>query len=96
LNEELDSVANALANPGTYNVITPSDCCPDNNHRGGDRVIFFDFEFSGVQHALLDAAYMLTPFCTCWCLGRLPQDLPDALVAAYRAEFPGGRDFDEQ
>lgn len=96
LNEDVDRIAKAMANPGRYSVITPSDCCPDNNHRRAGQMVFFDFEFSTVRHALLDTAYLLAPFCTCWCLGRLPEGLPDALVAAYRTEFSGGSDFDEQ
>jgi hypothetical protein len=96
LNDEVDRISSAMANPGCYSIITPSDCCPDNNHRRAGQVVFLDFEFAAVRHALLDAAYLLAPFCTCWCLGRLPEGLPDALVAAYRTEFSGGSDFDEQ
>jgi hypothetical protein len=48
---------------------------------------FFDFEFAGFRHALLDAAYLHLPFPTCWCVARLPDGLPDALEAAYRREL---------
>ena len=59
-------------------------------------MIFFDCEGARMRHALLDAAYLLAPFPTCWCMSRLPSGLPERLLAAYREYFPGGDDSDEQ
>jgi len=77
-------------------VFTPTDCCPDNPYLRNDRVIFFDFEGATTRHALLDAAYVLAPFPTCWCTSRLPDGVSERLLAAYREHFPGRLDFDEQ
>jgi hypothetical protein len=55
--------------------------------RGRWRPAFFDFEFAGFRHALLDAAYLHLPFPTCWCVARLPDGLPDALETVYRQEL---------
>jgi hypothetical protein len=75
---------------------TPADCCPDNHHLRDERVIFFDCEGATMRHALLDAAYFVAPFPTCWCTSRLPDGLPERLLAVYREHFPGPPDFDEQ
>lgn len=93
---ELARIGSAVDNPGDYLVFSPTDCCPDNHYLRGDRVIFFDCEGARMRHALLDAAYLLAPFPTCWCMSRLPEGLPERLLAAYREHFPGGDDFDEQ
>ena len=55
-----------------------------------DALCFFDFEFGGFRHALLDAAYLRAPFPTCWCVNRLPPDLPTRLEETYRAELVQG------
>ena len=49
-----------------------------------------------MRHALIDAAYLLAPFPTCWCCARLPEGLPERLHVAYRERFPGGGDFEVQ
>lgn len=93
---ELARIGSAVDNPGDYLVFSPTDCCPDNHFLRRDRVVFFDCEGAQMRHALLDAAYLLAPFPTCWCTSRLPAGLPARLLAAYREHFPGGTDFDEQ
>ncbi len=71
----------------------PNDACPDNNRCIGDAVVLFDFEFSGRMHVASVAAYCLVPFCSCWCLARLPDGMSDRMFAAfsdeYRPESPG-------
>ena len=66
--------------------MTPRDPCPDNcaiRHDGS--VVLFDFEGGGTRHSLLDAAYLVTTFPTCWCTGNLPPAVRSAGLAAYRA-----------
>ena len=66
--------------------LTPRDACPDNCAiREDGSAILFDFEGGGVRHALLDAAYLVTTFPTCWCIGELPDDARRAGLEAYRA-----------
>ena len=92
---ELSELLAVLASP-RWRAFTPSDCCPDNHLLSRDgRVMFFDLEFAGFRHALLDAAYLTVPFSTCWCMGRLPEDLIGRALAAYRAAFdPDPRGFE--
>lgn len=76
------------ASNGPFDAFAPCDTCPDNNRiEEGGRLRFFDFEFGGFRHALLDAAYLHLPFPTCWCVNRLPKDLPDELETVYRREL---------
>ena len=96
LERDLAMVCEAMDDPGDYLAFTPADCCPDNHFLRGERVIFFDCERAQMRHALLDAAYCLAPYPTCWCCSALPGDLPERLVAAYREGFAGGADFDDQ
>jgi hypothetical protein len=95
LADDLAAIGAALTAPN-YLAFTPSDCCPDNHMLEGDRVVFFDCEGALMRHALIDAAYFLAPFPTCWCCAQMPDDLPGQLIAAYRERFAGGDDFDAQ
>jgi hypothetical protein len=65
-------------------VLTPADMCPDNNAVLEDRVVLFDFEWAEVRHLAWDVAYLRTPWPTCWCAWRLPDDVADAAVRRYR------------
>jgi hypothetical protein len=96
LEADLATICDALDDPGDYLAFTPTDCCPDNHYLRGERVVFFDCEGAQMRHALIDAAYFLAPFPTCWCCAALPGDLPERLVAAYREGFPGSADFEDQ
>jgi hypothetical protein len=93
---DLAAIGAAIREPGDYLAFSPADCCPDNHFLRGERVIFFDCEGARMRHALVDAAYFLAPFPTCWCCARLPDGLPERLIAAYRETFPGGSDFEDQ
>jgi len=88
---EIAQVRATLDAPGPFLTFTPGDTCPD-NHRfvTEDALCFFDFEFGGFRHALLDAAYLRAPFPSCWCVNRLPVDLTPRLEATYRAELVAG------
>jgi hypothetical protein len=93
---ELETLLPAVVDAGPFLAYSVGDTCPDNHlyTRGSDGdpgyLRFYDMEFGGFQHALLDAAYMWMPFPTCWCVARLPDDRPPALEAAYRAELAQG------
>ncbi|MBB6050277.1 hypothetical protein [Armatimonas rosea] len=93
---ELARIGVVVESPGDYLAFSPTDCCPDNHVLRGERVVFFDCEGARMRHALLDAAYLLAPFPTCWCTSKLPEGLPERLLAGYREHFPGGDDFEEQ
>lgn len=68
--------------------LSPRDTCPDNCAiRPDGSVLFFDFEAGGAHHRLLDIAYLVTPFPSCWCAGALLDDAREAGLAAYRLEI---------
>ena len=80
LDAELDRVAELTS--GAYVGLVHGDPCPDNTLLvpGGPRLI--DFERAGACSVALDAGYLLAPFPSCWCFGRLPADvLADARAA---------------
>jgi hypothetical protein len=87
---ETAEVARLLNMPGPFLAFAPGDTCPDNHRLFPDGVRFFDFEFSEFRHALLDGAYPVVPFPTCWCVSRFPEGLPRRMVAAYRDELVKG------
>ena len=77
----ISTMMNGVAYPG----LVHGDACPDNVRlRGGDCLIF-DFESSGWGPVTLDAAYLLAPFPSCWCFGRLAAGAAAAALDAYRA-----------
>jgi hypothetical protein len=77
-----------LADPGPWVAYCPGDTCPDNNRvLPGGNVRFFDFEGSGWRHAALEAAYCRAPFCTCWCVARLPDGMAGRMEAELLAEL---------
>lgn len=64
----------------------PSDACPDNNRLYPDGSIkFFDFEGASWRHAASEGAYTRAPFCTCWCVGALPDGMTAQMEAAFLA-----------
>lgn len=88
IDTDIEAVRRALDEPGPFLAFTPGDTCPDNHRLTGESAVrFFDFEFGGFRHALLDAAYLSMPFPTCWYVNRLPADLVERLENAYRAEL---------
>jgi hypothetical protein len=95
ITEESRRIYEMLENPGDYLAFTPSDCCPDNHFLRGDKVVFFDCEFAGMRHALLDLAYITVPFPTCWCTNRLPEGMPEKLIEVYQTEYLGDEYFME-
>jgi Ser/Thr protein kinase RdoA (MazF antagonist) len=82
--EEIGQLPFLLNGPG-YLGLVHGDACPDNTRilAGGARI--FDFETSGWGPIVLDAAYLLAPFPSCWCFARLPAEVAGPAMAAYRA-----------
>jgi Phosphotransferase enzyme family len=60
------------------------DPCPDNCQWVGDRVRLLDFEHGRFGNPYSDACYPIIHFPTCWCMGRLPDDVVEQAVEAYR------------
>lgn len=90
LRTEGEAIATLLNTPGEFDAFSPSDACPDNNRYRDGRLTLFDFEGAGYHHALLDGAYLRLALPTCWCVARLPAELPGRLEARYRAELVRG------
>ena len=61
--------------------------CPDNCADTGSEVKLFDFELGGFRDALLDATYARIMFPTCWCSGRLPEEVWTSWECVYRSEL---------
>jgi hypothetical protein len=87
---DLDAVIGAMTAPGPFLAYTHGDPCPDNCLRVGERIRLIDFEGGGFRHALTDGVYGRIHFPTCWCVNRLPNQIPLRMEAAYRAELVQG------
>lgn len=90
LETEADQIVRHLDQPGPFLALGLGGMCPDNNRfdiagGGPPRIRFFGLELAGHRNAMLDAAHLLLPFPTCWCVNRLPDDLPARIEDAYRA-----------
>ena len=84
VDDDVASIASMLAKPGPWVAFCPSDTCPDNNRVLPDgSVRLFDFEGAGWRHAAVEAAYCRAPFCTCWCMARLPEGMVGRMEAAF-------------
>ena len=68
-----------------YLGLVHGDACPDNMRFRADGCRIFDFETSGWGPVVLDAAYLLAPFPSCWCFARLPAQVAAPALDAYRA-----------
>ena len=51
------------------------------------RCPIFHFEHSGWGAVVLDAYYLLAPFPSCWCFGRLPASVAAPAMLAYRGRL---------
>ena len=63
------------------------DPCPDNTLVAEGRLRLIDYEHGNYASVLLDASYLVAPFPTCWCFGRLPEGLSARALATYRTEL---------
>ena len=77
----------AMLNETGYQGLVHGDACPDNVRLAGGRCRIFDFEHSGWGPVALDASYLLAPFPTCWCFGRLPAGVAAPAMSAYRGRL---------
>lgn len=86
--EEGRAVADELRAAGWWRTLVHGDPCPDNTRiedGPGGRFRIFDFEHSSFGSCALDASYLVAPFPTCWCFGRVPDDLSAAAITTYRS-----------
>jgi len=95
---ELAFLSSLLADPGAWQCLTHGDPCPDNALLVDDGIRLIDYEFARPAHALLDGIYWRIGFPTCWCAGRVPDEVARRVDAVYRAEIaraiPPARDDD--
>lgn len=87
----------SVVDGGPWRGFVHNDACPDNTLVTDDRFVLFDFERSGTASVLLDAAYLVAPFPTCWCWAPLPAEVVERVLAAYReaVDPEGVLPFDE-
>jgi hypothetical protein len=79
LERTLHAMAERLADPGPWRLLTHGDVAPANAVRTPSGVVLVDFEYAGVRHALTDTL--------CWTLScPFPLDLAVRADVAYRAE----------
>ena len=83
---EIDQLLLMLTETG-YQGLVHGDACPDNVRFLDGRCRIFDFEHSGWGPVVLDASYLLAPFPSCWCFGRLPAAVATPAMAAYRSRL---------
>jgi Ser/Thr protein kinase RdoA (MazF antagonist) len=79
---EVDRLS-VLLNETGYHGLVHGDACPDNVRFLDGRCRIFDFEHSGWGAVALDASYLLAPFPSCWCFGRLPASVAAPAMSAY-------------
>ncbi len=82
LDGELDRVGHLL-DGGAVRGLVHGDPCPDNVVIVDGRCRILDFERSSLGSVVLDAAYLVAPFPSCWCFGPMPADVGSAAMAAY-------------
>ena len=83
---EIDQLSLMLTETG-YHGLVHGDACPDNVRFLDGRCRIFDFEHSGWGPVVLDASYLLAPFPSCWCFGRLPASVAMPAMSAYRGRL---------
>jgi hypothetical protein len=84
--EELRALGTRLGAEGLA-ALTPADACPDNNVRTEDGLALIDFEGAQWRDVAWDVAYLIVPWPSCWCSWRIPADVAERAVDAYRAAF---------
>ena len=83
---EIDQLSFLLNDTG-YHGLVHGDACPDNVRFLDGRCRIFDFEHSGWGAVVLDASFLLAPFPSCWCFGRLPASVAAPAMSAYRGRL---------
>lgn len=88
--DDIEQVSAAMQDPGPFYTYSHGDACTDNVVLTDGGVLFFDFEYGGFRHALLDGAYFRFPFPTCAYVNRLPRRVVERAESAYRYELAKG------
>ena len=83
---EIDQLSMILNETGCQGLVH-GDACPDNVRFAGGACRIFDFEHSGWGPVVLDVSYLLAPFPSCWCFGRLPDSVAAPAMSAYRGRL---------
>jgi Ser/Thr protein kinase RdoA (MazF antagonist) len=83
---ELAEISGVL-DGGTVAGLVHGDPCPDNVVVVDGRCRLLDFERSSWGSIVLDAAYLIAPFPSCWCFAGLPAGVAGAALAAYRSRL---------
>ena len=83
---EIDQLS-LLPNETGYHGLVHDDACPDNVRFLDGRCRIFDSGHSGWGAVVLDASYLLAPFPSCWCFGRLPASVAAPAMPAYRGRL---------
>jgi len=87
---DVETVADAMADPGEFLAYTHADACPDNCVLVDGRLRLIDFEFGSFRHALLDGVYGWMRFPTCWCVRDIPEATVAQMETVYRRELVKG------
>ncbi len=87
---ELHALIAAMRTPGPFLAYTHGDPCPDNVLQVNGALRLIDFDVGGFRHALTDGVYGRMHFPTCWCVNRLPRQLPVDMERVYRTELVQG------
>ncbi|MBA2392293.1 MAG: hypothetical protein H0V70_06050 [Ktedonobacteraceae bacterium] len=90
IDHELAELASAIQNPGPFLAFVQSDACPDNCLYIDSSLYLLDFEGGEYSHALLEGVYGRIHFPTCWCVYRLPEQIPLRMETVYRTELVKG------
>jgi len=93
--EQIDAALAAVRVPGTFEVLTHADPCPDNVFLVGGEAKLIDFETAAPRHALIDGVYGHVPFPTCWCVNALPRELRPRWEHAYRVSLGDPEGFED-
>jgi Ser/Thr protein kinase RdoA (MazF antagonist) len=97
---EIEQILDGAIAPG----LVHGDPCPDNIVLIDGRCRLLDFERSSWGSVVLDAAYLIAPFPSCWCFAGLPAEAAEPALAVYRAGVAAagqepahgpGRDWDQ-
>ncbi len=100
MQKEIHTVIKSVCEPGDFTTYIHGDICPDNtfDNPEKDELCLIDFEWARVGHALLDATYLRMCMPTCWCAGKIPNELIESLEQEYRnklmGKIPASRDDD--
>ncbi len=81
--DELRGLGERLSGSGLA-ALTPADACPDNNVRTDGGLVLIDFEGAQWRHVAWDIAYLVVPWPSCWCAWRIPAEVADRAIDAYR------------